>query len=471
VKRFLVLTATFVLLLALPAAQAGAYGGSLAAEGIYVQGEFQVDGKPLLARIGGTGTSFNQPPQLMLTAEQVLAVHHAYYLVGASPLGVQTTRFVDPHRSHHESHGLQDATLVLGSWLTRDSEIVVESIAAAIGTTARLEGRAEAPAAVGTLSETVRWRVGPDSGELNVNGVQPLLYEATSGHLGFLGPAFGHRLEVIGDFDLVLYGADFRLHGQGGPRDFQTGERLASSGVAGVSRDAWYNYTVLHVSGGHLTLDPRGNAMAAYAPEAKLAGRGSLLFVDASGHVQPVGDSAHGVNERDLNLVGTFELALRGSDRRVLATFNGDFDAEAMGLSTGAVPSAGPAWWWLPLVGLAAVGGAGSLLVLRRRKAPATVPVPVDPLAAARAAADIIPDARPMDPGLTWDDLSEEFGIVRAGEKAGVLIVLVPEDKVQNFLEAVVKRGLMAEDTGDRVHAAEHTLAVVALEPSPVMMN
>jgi hypothetical protein len=458
--RKIVLCGLVLLLLATPAASADRFSGSLAAQAIYVQGPTGARSTALLAHVGGQDRSFEAAPGLALSAERVIVSHEYHRVVSSGGLQVG-----DELGSGKSGAVLSGAVATFESWLPEGSEVVIETEAGAPLSFGHVTGNAVAPTPLRVLDRPVNWTVGSNrnaGAQLSAN----YRFDVDAGWLAFTGTEFARKVEYQGDFIVHVFGADLRLNHDQGVAHYESGYRVTKPGLTGES---WLNITTLRLHAAHLTLDPGANPVTAYAPNADVVGTGTVILQDAGGQLQREGGEWVSLEREDLNLVGDYELSVRGSTRGLLAAVVGDFESSLLGFNAAQVGRTSTSWGWFLAIGLglAVVGGATGVLLVRRRDPPASTAI----AAAASPLVDGVPEAPHVDPDFAWDELNEEFGVVRAGEKAGVLIVLVPEDRVQPFLQAVVARGLMAEDTGDRIHAGETSLAVLALEPSPLMMN
>jgi len=457
--KALLVAALVLLVIAVPLASADRYTGSLAADAIYLQGATRTQGAGLLTRMGGDGNSFTEAPKLTLTAQriQVSHEHHHRVVVAGVELG-------DEVGNNHDDAVYEGVTGTFEAWQAQGSEIVIATETGMPLSFGSAEGQAIAPTPLQVLEAQKTWTLGA----LRNTGVRAgddYNFHADAGSIALTGPEFLSRVDYEGGFVIYLFGSQVRLDHAAGTAHYESGYRVGDDNTRG---DSWFNLTTMHVRGGHLSLEPGVNAAVAYAPHVASSGTGTVLLQGATGNLQTAGESSVGLDAEDMNLVGDYELAIRGSSRGLVASVAGDFESSLIDLAGANVRHAGANLWWLGAfgLGLVAVSGTGGVLLMRRRQA---AQVPATPMVSLKPAE--VADARHVDPDFAWDEINEEFGVVHAGEKAGVLIVLVPEERVQSFLLAVVARGLMAEDTGDRVHAGENTLAVVALEPSPVMMN
>ncbi len=458
----------------LSGASAEGFSGTLSARAVYLQGETQAASDHLLTHVGGTGLSFQSPPRLQISGERVQLKYDSQKIVGLQSGGTTLYQTEDQSQSRAGTDPFDQFTVDVASWLPEDSELFIRAdpqIGLGQGTA---RGRLEGPAPVSVLAEPVTMSVQPGTG-VDIGFRNPYELVAPAGWIVVAEPEASKSVEFSGSFEVYVFGAAYSLTHESGTAYYETGLRSAYPAGISNARETWLNITVLQVYNGHLVLEPNGNGVVSFADAATMSGVGRVALQSASGHLDDETDETYEVDAKDLTLVGSYRLGLQGSaSGGFLAGVVGDFESDYIKLAATNVKGSAFSWWWVAVIGMAAAGGAtGTVYMLRKRERPVAVVRQVETIQkpVVQPAKEGVPEAQRLSQGFLWEELNEEFGIVRAGEKGGVLIVLVPSDRVKRFVDAVVQRGLMAEDTGDRVHAGTHELAVVALEPSPVMLN
>lgn len=460
-------------------ASAESLSGSLAVQSIYVDGAASASSRSLVTQIGGIEESFTTPPAITLSAESVRVDYRFIHQRGMTALGQPLVKGEDdPTQSRSDSESFQGVQASFSSWTEADAELVAAGLGRSGPGDGRADGSVRTPTALRALGEPYAWRVGPDDGEVSASLGDLAEAEAAAGSLILTQDDFAKVVEYAGNFKVYVYGADFTLDHKDGRAHYETGtRRVGSAGVDGVAEadSYWFNLTVLTVVGGRLAVDPAGNAMTAYGPDALLAGTGAVYLHGASGHLVDGGRRSYHLADEDANLVGDYALAVRGDPAHggFVAGVDGQFATPLFVAQARHAALPWSLWGGLALVGLVSMGGAGGLVYWQRarRLRGAKSRVPKTFARVGEGAPARVTEAAHLEPGFSWRDVSQEFGVIRAGERDGVMVVLVPADRADQFIRSVASRGVMAEDSGDRVQAGEHELAVVILEPTPVMLN
>lgn len=459
-----------------PAGAAGTLSGNLTASSVFLEGTATTKGHNYLVHLGHRVDSFTNPPAFVLRGESVVVnrdfnerTQTTMCQAFCTAVDTQQDRASAPHSR---------ATIEFASWQASRSDFL-----AAVG-----EGYGAGSASIReTFASPTPLKVTERDFEINFAsdaeksfGVdRPYGIRVAGGSLFHDGrPA--DQVVFDGNFFLYVFGATFTVReADGKVTTYQTGLHDRSSAVP-TTRSQWLNITTLQITNGHLEIVSKGNAVRAYAPTALIEGVGLVHLDTATGLLRLDEDDLHQFAKEAIELEGAYRLDVKTTSVGGVASYSlgvaGEFKEISFAASLTTVASY-PRWSWVLVPGLVMAAGLGSTLVIRqltrrRRREPAT---------ALPAEAPRILDSEPLPapepslpkeaPGLAWDELTEEFGVVHAGEKAGIFVVLVPEARVSEFVHAVAGRGLIAEDTGDRVQAGEHPLAVVAIEPAPVMMN
>lgn len=454
--------------------------GSLRADALYVRGEVAVQSDDVVAAVDGSESGFASEPSLEFWGADVTILQRSERYVATA--GGQPVE--DPTHRRPGISVVSDVTLAIDQWLDADAAVVARHLGGA-GTGGTQSTLVDSLSPIGIVREANGFRFGAHD-EFASNILNSYSVPIDAGSAEFSGTDFGDSYSFEGTFELYLYGAAVTLTHSEGQEKLQSGHRVSQdTQTLGLTETHWVNLTVLQVNGGQVVIHSEGNPSAMYADTGILQGTGLVLLRNADGVVERTDDQRF-VAGQDLAFEGAFDLSFDGNGEtgRFMTGVTGEFDIDALGLAfTGTIPGDSGSsflWWAVLLVGVTVASGSGVLVARQRRWRRLRVRSAQPQAVEEKAEVVTRPgdgelldagDALHMQPGFTWDDLTEEFGVVRAAEKSGVVVVLVPSDRVENFLRAVVSRGLIAEDTGDRVHAGAHELAVVALEPSPVMMN
>lgn len=488
-------TAAAVLLVAalsaLPLVSAEALLGNLTARGIYVEGTQSVSANTLKVYLGGTIDSFASPLGLEVRGDVVEVRRDFNQRTQVCATGPGTCPVVDNQYlgGDRGRTSYQRARLDVQSWQPSNSELFIavgDGFASGHG---RLVDTLERPTGLATLEKPRDIKMAAHSEYSFGGGSDPYRFQIPAGTFAY-GPRGYDQIAYEGDFMLYIYGATFSVtDGDGAAHQFETGYRV-KPGTVPVTYDESINLTAVKVTRGSLALQPGANPAEAFFAGSLLEGRGLVHLDGASGLVRIHDGQVRSVANEAVELEGDYRLDVRASQTVGVPMYAVAIDAQYDTLhfsSTEFTVAASPypPWTWPLLIGgvFAAAGGSGAYVLVRRRRRAETP-------AAAREEATRVIEAVPKKiqdapveevpapaaiqteaPSLSWEALSEEFGLIHAGEKSGVFVLLVPEERLREFLRVAATRGLMAEDTGDRVQAGSHPLAVVALEPSPVAMN
>lgn len=462
------------LLVAVPVGSAKPLSGSVNALGVYVEGVSDTASPGLIVRLGHKIDSFTNPPLISASAESIQLerdFNERTKLCAGFCTGLDTA-------GDHSGSTHNNAELRFLSWQASKSEVLVgvgDRFAAGTG---RLVDALDRPKPLELTTRYQEIHFASDA-ERVLGPERPYTVEIPAGTLTY-DPATARQIEYTGNFVLWIFGASFQVVGDDGSSvTLETGHRLREAAVPGTYNE-WLNVTALTFTNGHLSVDPRGNSVDAFAPTALLSGNGLLHLDHATGLLRSEKRTRQ-VTDESVELEGSYRLEVASRSLGGVTMYSlgldGEFESIEYASTSSTVATSGFAWWPLLLIGLAAVaGGAGGLVLLQRRRDRPDDSAALLPRIPQRVR-DTLPAPAPVvslkevAPGLAWEELSEEFGVVHAGEKAGIFVLLVPEERIQSFVHSVASRGIIAEDTGDRIQAGDHPLAVVTLEPSPVSLN
>lgn len=470
------LIAVALLLAAAPTAQAVPLWGTVEAERLMVEGPVEVSGQGLAVRMGGGAGELLSEPRVALEGAKV-TIHYNFAHTVGSPLLVAAPSPVDP--TQNGSKVLHDARVRFESWDLTQGTLIGLALP-----TGRVEALMEGTFPEGTYLETVgsngrqvSLTAADDSSVVSGSDVRLIQGDALWLNATAMGGAFRYK----GDFEVLLYGTTFVVQGSDGEFRAATGLTFRNAGPG--LREDWRNVTRLEVEGGSLVFAAGDNPTDAFGQRTmRLVGDGLLRFESPAGTLRDADDRDYPAGAGALELVGAYDATLRyESSVGYSAGLAGDFDGDALGISGAMVALGGGALWPFLLIGVAVVASGGGVLAFRRRNekphstvTTAQVEIVTSPPLAEPAIRDPLEEPElesPMPPGTNWAQIAEEFGVIQAADAAGIVVVLVSITRMKTFIQSVVQRGLIAEDTGDRVHVGETEMAVVTLEPSPVMMN
>lgn len=201
-----------------------------------------------------------------------------------------------------------------------------------------------------------------------------------SHHPASAGSEAAGRLRVTGDFTLVVWDWDLRVHGAQQSRTFQSGveERdpdFPANQVPGAT-ERHTKKLYFEVTNGTLTFDiERPQDVTLHASLQRVVASGLHSFEDPVGTLQ-AGAQEQQVLGRMLRMDGTLDLALEAPESaRIPVEIQGNsqslaLDGEPLALGTATGGMIGPGWA-LPvlLAGLAATGSAGAWYRTRRVRA------------------------------------------------------------------------------------------------------
>lgn len=461
-----------VLLLLVPPAGADAFSGSITVRDVLLEGASSTQSPDLVVRLGHQADSFRQPPLISASAQTIILERDSKRQTQVCLVNDQFCNAVDLLGDSHAQTAHDQAQVLIDRWQPANSELLLAVGGNHGAGTGTVHNDFDRSTPLRAVEQTTTLNFGSDD-TYNIGAPTAYQMKIGTGQLTY-DPRVPAQIEYTGDFELWLFGATFRIqdaHGTTAP--IETGHRIKEDSP--VTRTETLNVTKLHFRMGHLLLQPQGNVANVYAPQATLRGVGGLHLVSASGVIRAGVQQAQSLQDQSLDLQGQYEIGVRSSQTMgqtvFLLTLDGQFQDVGFLSASSSVARSQAAWWWLLPIGLVVAGGGSGLYLLVRRKTadrPAPAPSKIRDMKPM-----LVPPQPPAEqiPAPGWDELTEEYGVLHAGERAGIFVVLVPEERVSSFVHSVASRGLIAEDTGDRVQAGEHPLAVVAVEPSPVAMN